>query len=248
MSKIEFEKSLPMKEFNKDYWEERLHHPDWYLRLEKDLSEAFLPVVHDDLILKTFRNKVYDLVQEMLDKNQIPLAEEGPDFDIQRKQIDTIIIHHSEEDPKMSPFKISAIGLIRLYAPRYLQNSVIGSELKGQPIWSGHFYKNQQIFSGYHWCVYPDGRSEQWLDDKKIGWHSGVWDINTRSIGIVLAGNYEHSIPPMSQIQGVAEIIKNNYSYVNKNNIFGHLEVKEGRTCPGDKFIEGWKETLIGSL
>lgn len=234
--------------FDKEYWKENLRHPDWYLKLQKDLNEIFFPVVHDNSILKAYRHQVYDLVEEMLAKGQVPLAQKGPNFDSQRKKIDTIIIHHSEEDPYLSPFKISAIGLIRLYTPKFLSNDFLGYRLKGLPIWSGHFYNNQQVFFGYHWCVYPDGKAEQWLDDEKIGLQSGVWDTNTRSVGIVLAGNYEHSIPPVSQIQSVAKIIKDQYSSIDKSKILGHLEVKEGRTCPGDKFLGGWKNTLIDLL
>src|SRR3989344_7341638 len=170
--------------FNKRYWGKKLQYSDWYIRLKKDLDELFLPVVHDNRAIKTFRHKVYGLVEEMLDKNQIPLAEKGFNFDKERKQIDTIVIHHTEEYPNLSPFKISAIGFIRLYASKYLQNDVVGYKLKGKPVWSGHFYNGKQVFFGYHWCIYPNGKIEQWLDNSKIGWHSGVWDVNTRSIGI----------------------------------------------------------------
>jgi hypothetical protein len=234
--------------FDKRYWEENLKYPDWYIRLEKDLNEVFFPVVHDDAELKTYRHKIYDLVEEMLVRDQIPLGKTGPNLDKERKKVDMIVIHHSEEDANSSPFKISAIGLIRLYAPKFLGHNDWKFDLRGKPVWSGHFYKGQQVFFGYHWCVYPDGRSEQWLSDDKIGWQSGVWDINTRSIGIVLAGNYEHFTPPITQIKGVAEIIKNNYSKVDKEKILGHLEVRGGRTCPGDKFLGGWKETLINLI
>lgn len=234
--------------FNKQYWTKKLSHPDWYILLEKDLEELFFPVVHDDPTLKTFRNKIYDLVQGMLEEHQIPLAKKGPNFDAQRKNIDTIIIHHTEEDPIMLPEKISAIGLLRLYAPKYIKNDVLGHKLQGEPIWSGHFYKDHQVFFGYHWYVYPDGKQEQLLPDQAIGWHSGVWDINARSIGIALSGNYEHTSPPLSQIKNVAEIIIEKYPYITKDSIVGHREIKQGRTCPGDTFLPQWKQQLLRLL
>ena len=232
-------------EFDKSYWEENLKHPDWYIRLEEDLNEVFFPVVHDDAELKTYRHKVYVLMEEMLAKKRIPLGEDGPDLDKERKKTDTIVIHHSEEEADLTAMRISTIGLIRLYAPKFLGHNDWGLDLRGKPVRSGHFYKDQQVFFGYHWCVYPNGKSEQWLDDSKIGLQSGVWEVNTRSVGIVLAGNYEHSTPPLVQIETVAEIIKNNYSSVDKAKIVGHREVREERTCPGDKFLGGWKDVLV---
>ena len=83
------------------YWESRLCSPDWYNRLASELNQLFFPVVHDNPQLKAFRNRIYELVEEMLESKAIPLAESGPDLDQERRPVDTIVIHHTEEAPDM---------------------------------------------------------------------------------------------------------------------------------------------------
>lgn len=234
--------------FDREYWESQFKYPDWYIRLDRDLNEKIFPIVHKKPEVKAFRHEVYELVEELLGKGQIPLAKEGPNLDNDRKLIDTIIIHHTEEKPDIKLSKLSAIGFVRQYGLVYSENDVYGHQLKGQPIWSGHFRNGQMVFFAYHWLVRPDGNAERLLEDEYIGWHSGDWKINTKSIAIALSGDYEEDTPPISQIKGVAKVIKDNYPQVSKNKILGHREVKKERTCPGAYFIKEWKNTLLNLI
>lgn len=233
---------------NITHWQEHLNYPDWYSRLETDISKYFLPVVHDNPELKHARHVIYNIIEKKLIDGSLPLATAGPNLDAQRQPVDTLIIHHTEEDSTMPPSRLSAIGLLRLYAPKYLDNNVIDHQLKGNTIWSGHFWEGKQVFYGYHWLVFPDGSTQRLLDDSNIGWHSGNWKINTRSVGIALAGNYEHSTPPKTQLLATAQLISDVYPAVEKHSIHGHREVKEHRTCPGDQFLSGWKQVLLSSV
>lgn len=52
----------------------------------KELNELIFPIVNKSLEIKTFRYKVYELVEEILDKEKILLAKEGPNLDIERKK------------------------------------------------------------------------------------------------------------------------------------------------------------------
>ncbi len=235
-------------DFKREYWINKLQHPDWYSRLENELKQHFFPVVHNNPQLKAFRNNVYDLVAEMLISKSIPLAERGPDLDTERKAIDTIVIHHTEEEPVMSLDKLSAIGLIRQYAFQYLENNVLGNRVRGQPIWSGHFRERQMVFFAYHWLIRPDGTAIQLLQDQYIGWHAGHWDTNTRCIGIALSGNYEEDTPPLTQIAATAQLIRDKYAQVEKSRTIGHREVKVGVTCPGAYFLNGWKKSLLETM
>ncbi len=170
-------------DFQREYWESSLQYPDWYKRLEKELRQLFFPVVHNDARLKAFRNKVYDLIEELLAGDKIPLAESGPDLDRNRQPVDTVVIHHTEEDPGMSLGKLSAIGLVRQYGFEYLEKDISGDRVGGKPVWSGHFREGKMVFFAYHWLIRPDGRAERLLEDAYIGWHAGNWDTNTRSTG-----------------------------------------------------------------
>ena len=231
-------------DFQREYWESSLHYADWYTRLEKELRQLFFPVVHNDPQLKAFRNKVYSLIEELLAGDKIPLAEDGPDLDKERHPVDTVVIHHTEEDPCLSLGKLSAIGLVRQYGFEYLQNKVPGDRAEGRPVWSGHFREGKMVFFAYHWLIRPDGRAERLLEDAYIGWHAGNWEMNTRSVGIALSGNYEEAIPPLAQIEATAKVIRENYP---QTSILGHREVRQeaSLTCPGAYFLATWKETLL---
>lgn len=238
-------------DFQQDYWEEQLLHPDWYIRLEDELRMLFFPVVHHDAQLKVFRNQVYELIARMVEEKRLPIAIDGPNLDGERKPVGSIVIHHTEEEPEISLGRLSAIGLIRQYAYQYLEDNVLGHRVRGRPIWSGHFREGKMVFFAYHWLVRPDGTAERLLEDAYIGWHAGNWEINTKSVGIALSGNYENAVPPLRQIEAIVQLMKERYPHVSGTNIIGHREVpgvRESVTCPGAYFLRGWKETLLQKL
>ena len=235
-------------DFQQSYWEEQLLYPDWYVRLEDELQARFFPIVHSDPQLKAYRNKVYALIANMVEKKRLPLAEHGPNLDIQRQPLQTIVIHHTEEAPDIDLGRLSAIGLIRQYAYQYLAGNVLGHRVKRQPIWSGHFRQGSMVFFAYHWLVRSDGTAERLLEDEYIGWHAGNWEMNTHSIGIALSGNFEHAVPSLTQIEAVAHLINKHYPCLDSKHIIGHREVREGITCPGAYFLNGWKATLLQRL
>ncbi len=236
---------MMLPHFQRSVWESHLSQPDWYVQLEDELIQFLFTMVHDDPQLKQWRHQVYTLVGEMLTRGDVPLAEAGPDLDQQRRPPDTIVIHHTEEEPEISLAKLSAIGLIRQYSLHYLQNDVLGHPMRGQPIWSGHFRQGKMVFFAYHWLIRPDGTAERLLDDDAIGWHAGNWDINTRSIGLALSGNYEHGYPPISQLASAAHILSAYYPGISHQRILGHCEVRADLTCPGEHFLHGWKDLLL---
>lgn len=227
--------------FERTRWESAFRQPDWYCQLERELREVLFPVVHDDPGLKAWRHQVYELAGEMLARGQIPLAPGGPDLDEQRRPLDTIVVHHTEEEPGLSLEKLNAIGLVRQYGLQYLENNVLGRAVRGEPVWSGHFYQGSMAFFAYHWLVRPDGTCQRLLEDRAIGWHAGNWNINTRSIGIALSGNYEHATPPAGQIEAAARLVLTHYPAIVQRRVLGHCEVRADLTCPGDRFLGGWK-------
>lgn len=234
--------------FRREEWMHKLRRPDWYNQLEEELTRFIFPVVHDDPGLKEWRQEVYNLVGEMLERGEIPLATTGPDLDSQRRSIDTIIIHHTEDDAQMPLATLSAIGLLRQYSFQYLQDDVLGRPVRGEAVWSGHFRSGSMVFFAYHWLIYPNGMVERLLEDRAIGWHAGNWEINTRSIGLALAGNYEHAVPPVEQLVAAAHVIRRYYSSILPEQVLGHREVRTGLTCPGAFFLKDWKQTLLEML
>ncbi len=235
-------------DFQRDYWESRLQWSDWYIRLEDELRQLFFPIVHNSPQLKSFRHKVYALIAELLQNDRLPLAQNGQNLDLERKAVDTIVIHHTEEEPTMQLGTLSAIGLVRQYAFQYLADDVLGNSVRGKPIWSGHFRAGKMVFFAYHWLIRPDGVAERLLEDAYIGWHAGNWEINTKSIAIALAGNYEEETPPTAQIEAAAQVIKEHHPHVARTHIAGHREVTQGISCPGANFLDIWKGMLLQSV
>src|SRR5258708_6571661 len=138
-----------LPEFHREYWESKLCSLDWYNQLEYELTSFIFSMVHDDSELKAWRHQVYELVGEMLEREEIPLATSGPNMDRERKELDTIVLHHTEENPAISLAELSAIGLLRQYGLEYLGNDVLGGQVRGEPIWSGHFRRGKMVFFAY---------------------------------------------------------------------------------------------------
>jgi hypothetical protein len=239
---------------NFEYWEELIKKPTWYLELVPEFKKwQSLHDKDEDLYEKT-KEEVYDFFEKHLIKYDIALAENGEDFDKDRKEIDTAIIHHTSNPSGMTKNRLSAIELVRLYAPYYFKPYTKGEDsLRGQPIWSNHLRNGKLVFWPYHWLIREDGSSERLLLDNEIGWHAGNWDVNTRSVGICLDGDYENGRPSDLMLNSLAKLIKENYPKILKEKVLGHSEVNEKTVCPSKIFLstegkKGWKEDLLKLL
>lgn len=233
---------------------ELVQNPTWYLELS--LRErlrfagriAISSVVSVDRdIIRNVRDGMYETFERLLDEGVVALGAEGQSMpDEQRKDIDRIVIHHTKRDG-LSKSKLNAMELIRLYVPTYSNLPKDDPEYH-LPIYSGHFREGEQVFWPYHWLVNTDGSTERLLNDDEIGWHSGDWDVNTRSIAIAINTNLTNRTPPRLVVEAVNDLINSNYSQVdNKQSaIVGHREVNSKTTCPGNKFLgsNGWKREL----
>lgn len=230
-----------MASIDEEYWTKNLKLPDWYIKLSKEINNLFVLERHNENKRIALR-----LVERLLKENKVEVGIKGPNFDEERCEIDTIVVHHTAG--KVSSLdQLSAIGLLRLYVPDYLENKGLGHMIRGKRIWSGHFMQGKQVFYPYHWLVRPDGSTERLLEDHYIGWHAGDWAVNRRSIGIALDGDYEKKNPTKNQLKGLINLIKKSYPNVTRKRIFGHSEIVE-TLCPGAEFENGWKIEIIKSL
>jgi hypothetical protein len=223
--------------------------PLWYMRVMPTLTQIW----KDNLDAPNkyeLASALYGFFEEKLNRGEIFLASSGPDFDQWRKPIDTAVIHYTggEADGGNTWQKLSVIGLLRQYATDFWKwDDIYGIPTKDTPIWSGHFRAGKPVFYAYHWLVRQDGSFERLLEDGYIGWQAGNGDINYRSIGIVLDGKFEDSTPPIETIGGVISILKN-YLQIPSERIYGHREVNPKTVCPGNMFLEGWKEEILKGL
>lgn len=244
----------PLKQLNHllSGWEPLLSTPGWYLTVIPEM-EAFNRAVETESVgvKRACKTLLYDFFEVHLLREDIALSRKNEDADTARQPIDTAIIHHTSSAPGLRPERLSAIEIIRLYAPFFAAKR--DQFPPGQPIYSGHVRDGKQVFWPYHWIIRSDGNAERLLLDSEIGWHAGNWGVNRRSIAIVLDNDYEHDVPSIGELNGVAAVIRKHYAQIPLTRIVGHREVNPKTTCPSELFLgdpgrKGWKSTLLSLI
>ncbi|PIR41326.1 MAG: hypothetical protein COV31_01725 [Candidatus Yanofskybacteria bacterium CG10_big_fil_rev_8_21_14_0_10_46_23] len=245
--------------FNPNEWTKKIGDPLWYKDIPPLIDEYRKLKKTDPEAYEHEKELIYSFFEKQLASDNIALGEKGPDWDKERRGIDTIVIHHTSSNPGLSPDRLSAMTLLRLYANFYAKPYDNDREkVVGQAIWSGHIRGGKQVFWPYHWIVRTNGDSERLLRDDEIGWHAGNWDINRRSVAIVLDNDYENRNPSNKELERIATIIQQNYRDLKPTSITGHCEVERKipgphATCPSKLFLtkngaRGWKEDLIALI
>lgn len=233
--------------FDRDRWRDELVKPDWYLYLVDSPEYQRLtepPRDGSDTERAKLKEAALSFLEEELAADRVALGLVGPDWDEERKPVDTVIIHHTGNPPDITPARLNAIQLLKLYAPHYARTA----EISGQPIWTNHFRGGRPIFWAYHWLVRWDGSVERLLEDDEIGWQAGDWSVNCRSIAVCFDGDFEREVPSARMLGTAADLIRAHYSKVSVDRILGHCEVNPKTVCPGTMFINGWKRTILHHL
>ncbi|HEX2076508.1 MAG TPA: peptidoglycan recognition family protein, partial [Longimicrobium sp.] len=197
-----------------------------YLRLEDDLRR-FILATPREREAREVRWAIYDLVAEALSAGRVSLGGGGPDLDAERRRITTVVVHHSGTLADIPLARLSAMGLLRLYAPAYLAGPARGTAIR-----SHHWRDGRQVFFPYHWLVRPDGRMERLLEDGQVGWHAGDWEVNCASVGICFAGDYCERAPSAAAISSFRRLAAR---YAGAR-IIPHSAVNGRTDCPGAWF------------
>ena len=230
-------------------WTTALKDPLWYLIIKEDLELLIYQTDISTPRLKWLRKQLFHTVQESLKYNRIPLAEEHESFkfDSEREPINTLIIHHTEGRPQVDLDELNTQGFLLQYTQDFLKGRpILGQSITDKPVGSGHYRNERQVFYAYHWIIKPNGEAVRLLEDKNIGWHAGNWEVNKRSMGVTLAGNFDNTPPPENQIEGLTKLIRDEYAFINPQKILGHYEINSRKTCPGITFTNSWREKVIG--
>jgi len=105
----------------------------------------------------------------------------------------------------------------------------------------------KEKYIGYHYVILGDGSSEKTRPLDMIGRHCLADSMNTKSIGIALAGNFERELPNELQILKLKSLLSylcREYK-ISSENVLGHREVRGAKTlCPGQHFqdwIYAWR-------
>lgn len=123
------------------------------------------------------------------------------------RTIDRIVLHHTAASRKISP----------------QVDSVIANHLKrlGQR-------------GAYHFLIEPNATVVRLRPEDEIGYHAGNWFVNTRSIGICLAGDFTKEKPSKEQLDVLEKVtaeIQQKYGIADEM-IYNHREIKS-TACPG---------------
>lgn len=97
---------------------------------------------------------------------------------------------------------------------------------------------------GYHYFITADGKVWPGRSEDTIGAHARSSNMNYKSLGICLTGNFMKEVPTYEQLQSLHDLLlKLMKKYkISRENVLGHREVPKSATaCPGDFLLE-WIE------
>lgn len=100
---------------------------------------------------------------------------------------------------------------------------------------------------GYHYFIEPDGTIKRGREDDQQGAHVKEDNINTRSIGVCLAGNFDKEEPTKEQTESLRDLIfalRRMYG-VKRDKIKFHRYWAEYKSCPGQRIKNNFLKKII---
>lgn len=110
----------------------------------------------------------------------------------------------------------------------------------------GYDLSDKGYYVAYHYFIGTDGTVIQTRPDSDRTMHTSNNDINIDSLGIVLAGDFEHDELPAVQLQALKKLVQSlamKYK-VSKSHIIAHKEASS-TSCPGRHLEEALKAGLL---
>lgn len=135
------------------------------------------------------------------------------------RPIDTVIVHHSVT-PKSQTLKASLTSF----------NATHKIRLHPLPNKLG-------LHIAYHYVIGGKGDFKQTRGDDEIGFHASNFDVNKRSIGICLVGNFDKETPNPEQLFRLRDLIKEIKAKYYIKEVSGHRKYAH-KSCPGNKFTD----------
>ena len=97
-------------------------------------------------------------------------------------------------------------------------------------------------YAQYHYFIESGGKVTQFRKHDEVGWHAGDWVINSSSIAICFAGNFQDDQLTSDQIQAYDRLIKDllwEFPQLTENNLRAHREFK-ATSCPGENIVNSF--------
>src|SRR5437868_2525043 len=105
--------------FDEGAWRAAIAEPDWYIRLYPELKalRQQWEAAPGDERTKTMKRAVRSFFEQALQSGTIALGHQGPDLDVERLPVDTIVIHHTSAEPGYRLSAMNATQLLNVYVP-----------------------------------------------------------------------------------------------------------------------------------
>lgn len=171
----------------------------------------------------------------------------GVDWNKERLPFSKIMIHHTGGSIDQSPAEMEEANKQR-YVARY-ESEDNDPYVKGLIPHSSHIVNGQETFLPYHYLVYENGTTIEWLSPltdingvwhvDNVAWHAGNWQTNCESISICLVGDYVNNTPTKAQISSLKKVISGLKAFKPDPEIMYHRSL----TVPGSKY-ESWSKMI----
>jgi hypothetical protein len=173
------------------------------------------------------------------------------DWDKERKPFAKVIIHHTGGSPDQEPAEMEDVNKEK-YIARY-DSDDNDPYVKGLEPHSSHVVNGKETFLPYHYLVYENGTTVDWLEPltlrngiwyiDMVAWHAGNWSVNCESISVCLVGNYSVKEPTVAQKASLERLIANLRYYNADLEVLPHYAINQKTDCPGPLY-ENWSRGL----
>lgn len=101
---------------------------------------------------------------------------------------------------------------------------------------------------GYHYLIEPNGAVQKGRADNEVGAQCLAAGMNTKSLGICLAGNFEVEKPTDQQVFALRDLLqKLTFRYnIKPESVLGHKETGAKTLCPGHNLDMVFVRQLAG--
>ena len=102
---------------------------------------------------------------------------------------------------------------------------------------------------GYHWVIEKNGKVVEGRPEHYYGAHTKEQDMNTKSIGTCLVGNFDATLPTKEQenaLVGLIRAIQGRYPNITNDKIVPHRKYAN-KTCFGKLLPNNYAQTLLAT-
>lgn len=103
---------------------------------------------------------------------------------------------------------------------------------------------------GYHYFIEPSGLLKAGRDETVVGAHCKEAEMNFKSLGICLAGDFDMEDPTPEQLTTLRRIVaglRSKYA-IPAGNVVGHRKFATYKSCPGTRFTDALLADVGGNV